>query len=112
MKKNIYSILLDMVAEAKKCDNLVQTMNLVNLTVGDLLDNKIIVDEPNSTEQKEKALLEYCVVIYGKEKTRFSHISEAGIEIHIGNYIYDGKIYFVVSANGNVKECLEVSKDE
>ena len=52
MKKNIYSILLDMVAEAKKCDNIVQTMNLVNLTVGDLLDNKIIVDEPNSTEQK------------------------------------------------------------
>ena len=59
MKKNIYSILLDMVAEAKKCDNLVQTMNLVNLTVGDLLDNKIIVDEPNSTEQKEKALIKY-----------------------------------------------------
>lgn len=108
MKKNIYTILLDMVAEAKKCDNLEQTMNLVNLTVCDLLDNKIIVDEPNRTEQKEKALLEYCVVTYGKEKTRFSHISQAGVEIHIGNYIYDGKIYFVVSANGKIVECLPI----
>lgn len=108
MNKNIYEILLDTVSEAKKCDNLAQTMALIHLTVIDLLENKIIVDDPNRTEQRAKAVLEHCVVTYGKEISRFSAIDRDGVEFRCGNVLYDGKIFFVVSANGKIIECLPI----
>ena len=49
------------------------------------------------------------VMTHGREKSRFGVVDRSGIEFRVGNVICDGKIYFVVSANGNIIECMEIN---
>lgn len=56
----------------------------------------------------DKQLTEY-VMTHGREKSRFGVIDRSGVEFRVGNVICDGKIYFVVSANGKIVECMEIN---
>jgi hypothetical protein len=49
------------------------------------------------------------VMTHGREKSRFTMTDRAGIEFRSGNVICDGKVYFIVSANGKIMECMEIN---
>ena len=59
----------------------------------------------------DKQLTEY-VMTHGREKSRFGVIDRSGVEFRVGNAICDGKIYFIVSANGKIVECMEITTEE
>ena len=59
----------------------------------------------------DEQLTEY-VLTHGREKNRFGVVDQSGTEFRVGNVICGGKIYFVVSANGKVVECMEITTEE
>ena len=58
-------------------------------------------------EQLTKYIITHC-----REKSRCTVTDRSGIEFRIGNVICDNKIYFVVSANGKIVECMEITTEE
>lgn len=56
----------------------------------------------------DKQLTEY-VMTHGREKFRFTMTDRTGIEFRSGNVLCEGKVYFVVSANGKIVECMEIT---
>ena len=55
----------------------------------------------------DKKLVEY-VMKHGRERSRCAVVDKTGVEFRIGNVVCDGKVYFVVSANGKIVECMEI----
>lgn len=47
----------------------------------------------------------------GKEKSRFSVVDRYGVEFHCGNVVCKEKIFFVVSANGKIIECMPIEME-
>lgn len=111
MNTTIYKIFFDVVEKSRKCKNLCETAVLIKDAVQQLKEYGFIASEVDQAQQ-EKAMLAYCVTMYGKEKSRLSIVDGCGVEFCCGNVVYDGKIFFIVSANGNIVECLEIEMDE
>ena len=55
----------------------------------------------------DKQLIGY-VLTHGRERSRCAVVDKTGVEFHIGNIVCDGKVYFIVSANGKIVECMEI----
>lgn len=111
MEKIIYKIFFDVVEKSRKCKNLYETSSLIKEAVQKMKQDGLI-NKVEDEEQQEKAFLAYCISRYGKEKSRFSAIDRDGIEFRCGNVLYDGKIFFVVSANGKIVECMEIDTNQ
>jgi hypothetical protein len=107
MKKRIYEIFFEVVEKSRKCKNLCETSALIKEAVEKLKQDGFI-NNVEDEEQQKKAFLAYCISRYGKEKSRFSVVDRSGVEFHCGNVMYDGQIFFVVSANGKIVECLPI----
>lgn len=110
MDYKIYKIFFDVVDRSRKCKNLFETTVLISEAVRLLKENGFIANEEDEAQQK-KAMLAYCVTMCGKEKSRLSIVDYCGVEFCCGNVLYDGKIFFVVSANGKIVECMEIEKE-
>lgn len=111
MNTTIYKIFFDVVEKSRKCKNLCETSVLIKQAVQQLQETGFIANKEDEAQQ-EKAMLAYCVTMYGKEKSRLSIVDSCGVEFCCGNVLYDGKIFFVVSANGKTVECLEIETEE
>lgn len=107
MNTTIYKIFFDVVEKSRKCKNLCETEVLIKQAVQQLKETGFIANKEDEAQQ-EKAMLAYCVTMYGKEKSRFSVVDRSGVDFNCGNVVYDGKIFFVVSANGKIVECLQI----
>lgn len=110
MDYKIYKIFFDVVEKSRKCKNLCETGILIKQAVQQLKETGFITNKEDEVQQ-EKAMLTYCVTMYGKEKSRLSIVDDCGVEFCCGNVLYDGKIFFVVSANGKIVECMEIEKE-
>ena len=55
----------------------------------------------------DKKLVEY-VMKHGRERSRCAVVDKTGVEFCIGNVVCDGKVYFIVSANGKIVVCMEI----
>lgn len=111
MEKRIYEIFFEVVEKSRKCKNICETAALIKEAVEKLKQNGFI-DNAYDEEQQKKAMLAYCVTMYGKEKSRISVVDGSGVEFNCGNVVYDGKIFFVVFANGKTVECMEIEMEE
>ena len=109
--KKIFGIFLDVLEKSKKCGNLGQITPVIMDAVKKLRENGIIKNIEDEEEYK-KAILSYFVNREGKEKSRFSVIDHSGVEFCCGNVDYDGKIFFIVSANGKTVECMEIDTNQ
>lgn len=55
----------------------------------------------------DKVLIEH-IMTHGREKSRFGVVDRSGVKFRVGNVVCDSKVYFVVSANGKIVECVEI----
>lgn len=110
MDKKIYQNLLDFLEKSKKCNNLGEITALTKDIIMQLKENGFI-NEMDDEKEHEKSLFSYCVKKYGEEKSKFSMTDKFGVEFCIGNFVYDCKLFFVVSANGKVVECAEIKQN-
>lgn len=111
MKKRIYEIFFEVIEKSRKCKNLCETSVLIKEAVEKLKQDGFINNDEDE-EQQEKAFLAYCVSRYGKAKSRFSVVDRLGVEFCCENVFYDGKLFFVVSANGKIVECMEIDTNQ
>jgi hypothetical protein len=58
----------------------------------------------------DKVLIEH-IMTHGREKSRLGVVDRSGVEFRVGNVVCDSKVYFVVSANGKIVECVEIEID-
>jgi hypothetical protein len=49
------------------------------------------------------------VMAYGRPISRCVVTEYRGVRFEIGNWVCDGKVYFVIKADGKVGECMEMS---
>lgn len=60
---------------------------------------------------KREALSDH-VMAYGRPISCCVVTEQRGVLFEIGNWVCDGKIYFVIKADGKVGECREISAKE
>ena len=58
-------------------------------------------------KRMDQVLIEH-IMTHGREKSRFGVVDRSGVEFRVGNVVCDSKVYFVVSANGKIVECMEI----